>query len=557
MYKGLFFIGILVLGQTSLVQAQDAQTRERGEIKDAEFLIRKDRVLTLPKQPRVFEKTPVLPSNQSKGDYSYEVKDFFLELTPVATDTPPFQKPFPSTRNPLFHSYARLGYGNYQSPLAELYINSIESDFLNYGFSLKHRGYYQGPVDGKNSAEDHTNVRFDGSYFQEDIEFFGKLGYDRDKYHFYGYTTQPGLEIIPDDISQIFHTLYGSGGFRRIDREKTFNYEASLSLRLFNDNYLAREHELGVKADFGIRSDNGNLRGGIQTRAYISSPSDSTYSDINRNYVKLHPFVEYGQDQFTVRAGANVVVENDQVLNKTSNFHIFPSLKASYFLSESFGIYADYEGDVIRKTYYDFVMENPFLGPSEQLRNTIQNFQIDAGVKGSVNDEINYKAGVKFGEYANMHFFGNHATDSSKFQLVYDENTQVLNYHVSVGYKYENWYKLQASANYYHYQLSDLGSPWHRPEWEIGLDNSFMPDDNWLITANANLLGGIQAINFQSDRFTTLKAIIDLSVRADYSITSRFSVFVEGNNLLNQKYERFWNYRVRGIQGMGGLSFKF
>lgn len=557
MYKSLFFIGLLLVLHNSVVRAQTPQGQERGEIKDAEFLIRKDRILTLPKQPRVFEKTPVLPSTQSKGDFTYEVKNFFLDLKPVVTDTQPFQRSFQSRRNPLFHSYAKLGYGNYQSPLAELYVNSIESDFLNYGFSLRHRGYYQGPVDGSNSAEDHTHVRLDGSYFLEDIEFFGKLGYDRDKYHFYGYTPLPGIEIRPEDISQVLHTLYGHAGFRRIDREAIFNYEASLSLRLFNDNYLAREHELGVKANLDIRSDNGSLRGGVQSQAFVSSPSDATYSDINRNYVKVHPFVEYRQEQFHVRAGANVVLENDFVPNKNSNFHIFPSLTASYSLSESFGIYAGYEGDVIRKTYYDFVMENPFLGPSDQLRNTIQDFQVDAGVQGAINDEISYKAGIKFGEFTNMHFFGNHAGDSSKFVLAYDGVTQLLNYHASLGWKYENWYKLQASANYYHYQLSDLESPWHRPEWEIGLDNSFMPDDRWLITANANLLGGIQAINYQSDQRTTLPAIIDLSARADYSITPRFSVFVEGNNLLNQKYERYWNYRVRGIQGIGGLSFKF
>ena len=557
MYKSLFFLGVFLLMYHSVVKAQDPQGQERGEIKDAEFLIRKDRVLTLPKQPRVFEKTPVLPSTQTKGNFAYEVKNFFLDLKPVVTDTQPFQKSFQNRKEPLFHTYAKVGFGNYQSPLAELYINSIESDFLNYGFFLKHQGFYEGPVDGKNSAEDHTKVRFDAGFFQEDIEFFGKLGYDRDKYHFYGYTALPGIEIVPDDISQIFHTIYGNVGFRRIDRQEIFNYEASLSLRLFNDNYLAREHELGIRTFLGIRSDADRIRGGIQSDAYISSPSDATYSDINRNYVKINPYVEYAQEQFKVRAGANIVLENDVVPNKTSNFHIFPSLLASYFLSESFGIYAGYEGDVIRKTYYDFVMENPYLGPSEELRNTIRNFQIDAGVQGAVNDEVSYKAGVKFGNYTNMHFYGNNAEDSTKFQLVYDDGTQLLNYHVSLGWKYENWYKLQATANYFHYQLSDVESPWHKPEWEIGLDNSFMPGEKWLITANANLLGGIQAINFQSGQMATLKPIIDLSARADYSFTPRFSVFVEGNNLLNQNYERYWNYRVRGIQGIAGLSFKF
>lgn len=557
MYKGVFFICLSFVLQTSIAMAQEVQGQERGEIKDAEFIIRKDRVLTLPKQPRVFEKTPVLPNTQSKGNYTYQVKNFFLDLKPVVTDTQPFQRNFPKTKDRLFHNYAKVGFGNYQSPLAEIYINSVESDFLNYGVFFKHQGFYTGPKDGKNSAEDHTNIRLDASYFQEDIEFFGKLGYDRDKHHFYGYTSVPGIEILPDEISQIFNTVYGNVGLRKIDRQDFYNYEASLSLRLFNDNYLAREHEAGAKAMFELRSDDDRLSGGVQAEAFISSPSDATYSDINRNYVKFNPYIEYANEDFQVRAAANMVIENDVIPNKTSNFRIFPSLLASYHLSESFGLYAGYEGDVIRKTYYDFVMENPFLGPNSQLRNTVQTFQIDAGVQGSVSEALTYKTGIRFGEYQNLHFYGNHVNDSTRFQLIYDDVTQVLNYHFSLGWKYEDWYRLQASANYFHYELSGISGPWHRPEWEIGLDNSFSPDEKWLISANAHLMGGIQALNLRSGNTETLSPIIDLSARADYSFTPRFSVFVEGNNLLNQKNERYWNYRVRGIQGIGGLTFKF
>src|SRR5690606_33384037 len=203
MYKNLVFICLTILIQTSVANAQDTQARERGEIKDAEFIIRKDRVLTLPKQPRIFERTPALPNTQSKGNYTYDVKNFFLDLQPVVTDTPPFLKNFPDPKGILYHNYIKAGYGNYQSPLAELYINSIESDYLNFGVFLKHQGFYEGPVDGKNSAEDHTNIRLEASFFQEDTEFFGKLGYDRDKHHFYGYHPVPGIEILPDDIGQI------------------------------------------------------------------------------------------------------------------------------------------------------------------------------------------------------------------------------------------------------------------------------------------------------------------------------------------------------------------
>jgi outer membrane cobalamin receptor len=133
----------------------------------------------------------------------------------------------------------------------------------------------------------------------------------------------------------------------------------------------------------------------------------------------------------------------------------------------------------------------------------------------------------------------------------------VVNYHVSTDWNYEEWFQLEASANYYQYTLTDFSSPWHRPEWEISLHNKFQPDNKWLIHVNANVMGGIPVINLESDKTDTLGAIADLQAKVDYSISDRLSVFAVGNNLLNQSYQRFWNYPVRGIQGIGGVSFKF
>jgi outer membrane receptor protein involved in Fe transport len=105
--------------------------------------------------------------------------------------------------------------------------------------------------------------------------------------------------------------------------------------------------------------------------------------------------------------------------------------------------------------------------------------------------------------------------------------------------------------------LDEISFAWQRPEWEVKLNNAFTPDDKWLLHANVNAMGGINAINLVSDNQKILGTLVDLHIGADYAITERFSVFAYGNNLLNQKYQRFSNYPVRGIQLIGGLSFKF
>jgi hypothetical protein len=105
--------------------------------------------------------------------------------------------------------------------------------------------------------------------------------------------------------------------------------------------------------------------------------------------------------------------------------------------------------------------------------------------------------------------------------------------------------------------LGTLLAAYHRPEWEVSLNNQIQPTEKWLIQFNANLMGGIQGFNQQSDVSVKLPAVLDLQLKADYKITDRISAFAIGNNLLNRTNQRFLNYPVRGIQGILGATFQF
>ncbi|WP_246255775.1 porin family protein [Cyclobacterium plantarum] len=553
-----FFVGCTLLGMfvSSLAKGQDQQEPDRGEIRDTEFIIRKDRVLSLPRKSRVFEKSPVLPPVAATTNYNYQVKDFFVPLEPVVLETQAFQKPLPLPEYDQTLGRAKLGFGNYSSPLLQLDIHNLPDPEKSYGLHLKHQGFYTGPVDGENSAEDHTEVGLSGSLYKDFVEIYGNLDFQRDMYHFYGYTADPEITIPSDSIKQVFNTLKTRVGIKRIDRSEPFDYGASLSLRLFNDRYDARETETLVKVRALFRA-NENLKGGITSLLAFTSPTDVNYEAINRNYFKLHPYATYIKDGIHVKIGANVIHENDIVPNKLKEFYVFPSVSLSYHLVPAFGIYAGYEGDVKRNTYFDFVRENPFLGPSEQLRNTVQNFQVDAGISGKANDEANYKAGFRYGDFTNMHFYGNNVADSTRFQLIYDNNTRVLEYHAALDYKFDLYYQLQATAHYYQYTLDEISTAWHRPEWKLQLNNTFTPNEQWTLHANLNAMGGIQAINLATDRQRKLDPILDLHLSVDYAFTNKFSAFIQGSNLLNQSYERFNYYPVRAIQVLGGIGFKF
>lgn len=554
MNKQAIFRYIIIIISTGLTL--DSYAQQRGEVQDQEFVIRKDRVLTLPVQPRNFERIPVLSAPKSTTNFDYLVKPFFISLPPLEIATEASQKQFSKSKDVLFPGFVRLGFGNYTAPLVEARYNIWDTGDYVIGAKVKHEGFYTGPIGGKNSAETHSLVGLDATLYKEYFQLYGFVDYNRDLYNFYGYDPI-NLNLQEFNTSQnILNTFKIKAGISNLEKMSDLNYDVNFNVRFFEDSFKAKENELGINTKVDFRFDE-KVRAEINADLSLTTPSDVFYSDTDRHYLRINPFVEYKNKGLRIKTGANIIFENDIIADKNSDFQVYPDIQASYMMDDAFGIYAGFEGDVLRKTYYDFVLENQFLGPSDRLLNTIQNFKAKVGLKGTVNGELTYEAGVNIGRYTNMHFFNSSPTDSLKFNIAYDSDTRLINYVAIVGWEYQDWYKLNASANYYQYTLNDLAAAFHRPKWELNLSNTFKPSEKLLLHANLNTMGGIVVLNPRLDATELLSPILDLHFKIDYKITDQFSVFAIGNNLLNQSNQRFLNYTVRGIQGIGGLTFKF
>ncbi|WP_439489569.1 TonB-dependent receptor [Algoriphagus sp.] len=553
-----------------------AQTQQRGAVTDQEFVIRKDRVLTVPVQPRIYEKLPVLPKPSGLNEYTYMVSSYPLNIKPLDLKAEPSQKVYTPERLDLYPGYIRAGYGNFASPLLEArYMGTEISDF-NYSLQLNHQSFGKGPVLGEESKEAHTNLGFDGSYFTDLFEVFGGVSWNQDSYRFYG--EDPNFLVDENGMfagfdGNVLQAVEVKAGIRELEKVGPFSYEGQLSFRNFNDSYLVKENQIGVEVSGTVRP-NDDWAGRVGLSYFTTKPQDLNYSE-NRTYFAIRPTVSYKYEAFNFTAGLNLVSENDLLENKSSDFHVFPVLKANYQFAEEFGFFGEFSGDVQRNTYYSFVNENPFLGPSDQLLNTVQNYKIEAGIIGQFQGAFSYRAAANVSRYNQMHFFVNNytnnlvTTDSARFSLVYDDKTTVYNINAELGYKFSDIYSLNGRLDLYQYDLSTQAEAWHRPVWEMRVNNQLTPIDRLIVQANLNLMGGVKARGHDLNdilgqetstgpfEVVKLNTIADLQLKADYGITDRISIFAEGNNLLNGKNMRWLNYPVRGIQFIGGASFKF
>jgi hypothetical protein len=549
-----------------------AQTQSKGEVKDQEFVIRKDRVLTVPVQPRVYEKLPVLPQAKGMPEFNYLANRYNLNLKPLQMAATPAQKNYAPPRLNLFPGFVRAGYGNFASPLLELRYMATQVNDFNYSVQLNHQSFGEGPVLAEQSKESHTNLGFDGSYFTEPFEVYGGLKWKQDTYQFYGkdlnlLDVDPSTLVFPGNV---LNTIDLKAGVRELEKVGPFYYEGELSFRHFKDSYLAVESQFGFQGKGRFRPAD-DWTGEVGLSYFSTNPEDLNFA-ATRNYFAVRPRISYDYGEFSFTAGLNVVSENDSIADKSSDFRVFPVLKASYQFAPEFGFYGSFTGDVNRNTYYSFVMENPYLGPTNRLLNTINNYKIEGGIEGQFQEAFHYRAGIDISRYNQLYFFVNNysknnlTSDESRFKLVYDDKVAVFNINAELGFKISDFYSLGSRLDLFQYDLNQQPEAWSKPTWGLKINNQITPLERLLIQANVNFMGGIKArgpaLGIETGGPETyqvikLKTIADLQLKADFGITERLSIFAEGNNLLNATNTRWLNYPVRGIQLIGGASFKF
>jgi hypothetical protein len=546
-----------------------AQTAARGGLQDQVFVIQKDREIRLPKQIRSFEKMPALPQPKALGSLTFPVIPFFLSVPASEIQAEPAKKEWEAPKLDLYPGLVRVGYGNFLSPLVEGRYLSTQSSEWQYATKFYHQSFGKGPVRwmDEESKESHTQLAGDVSYFLDDSELYASLDLKRDAYTFYGRDLGFVIPTNVDFASQYFapnKQLHGDLklGIRDLDKVGRIGYAGEIVLGGFRDSYAVREQELGFEGKGEFRPSK-EMKASLGVSYFTTATEDLKY-DLNRNYFSIRPEGHYEYGDFHFSAGVVLVSDNDSVAESKPAIRIFPVLKSTYQVSGNLKVNAAISGDVQRNTYRSFVQENPFLGPSDQLLNTVTSFEFAAGVEGLATDKLVYRAGLAVRRQSNLHFFVNSYADTSRFELVYDQQATVLQFNSDVEFSVTEKYKVTTQLDFFHYNLSTLQTAWHRPTWTASMNHRLTPFKNFSLQANLQVLGGMKARGLgQIDTLPTqaevvkLPVVVDLQVSLEYQINSRLAVFANGANLLNRNNMRWMNYPVRGIQGVGGLSFKF
>ena len=549
-----FYIAIIFLLGWASSYAQEEWEESTGEIEDVEVEIIKDREITLLRASRNFEKiTPTFtPSEPVKFDYQFQQFDFDIpdltfRLRPLRIKSEPLNK--------LYGGYLKAGFGNFNTPYLEGYVNNKRDQQFAYGAHVKHLSSKNGAVDDENSGVSDTEVDVFGKVFTKKAVLGGSLGYEMNKVHFYGYPD--GTDTTASDIEQKFNWIMVNGFVKSNNKADDPGYKLALGYTNVSDDFEASEGILDTNFQLTYPMDDNKVA--VDANMKVISRKDANVSD-SRFVTNITPSYSFEYNYFKIKAGLNIAYEND-TLENLNKLHLYPVIQASYDVSSNLNIYAGIDGGIQANTLQSVIRQNPFIAADVPIYHTNQLFNFTGGVRGKVGQSSYVHAGFSMSGYEYFQYMINSALpedDQSKFAMLYDsETTTVSNIFGEWGLAKNQEFHLSLRGDYYAYNTGSTDEAWHRPQYKVSALAKYNLFDKLIFEGKLAAQGGIKAYDNTTDQVIDLDPAVDLGLQGTYLFSEQFSVFLKFNNILSQEYELLYRYPVRGFQVMGGLSYTF
>jgi len=447
-------------------------------------------------------------------------------------------------------NFIKVGIGNVHLPYVQAGFSF--GDAKTASLNIFAKGYSsKGSLE--NQKNNYANVGLKGFLKTgKNMQWDGKLAFTGEDYYFYGYKPDT-LKFNKTDVRQRFQTFEGSVGLQNISAtEFGVNYHPTLRIAAFNGkNSMNNANETNAVLDVPIQkriTDQFTVNLGVT--ANITSYHKADKATISNNLYYVSPAVVYKGDNLWIHGG--VMPSWDR-----KDFHLLPDIMAELTTNDKkFTLQAGWIGSYDKGSYQRFAAMNPWIIQPDSLLNTRKQ-EAYGGIKGLLGKNFTYNAKVGVITYHNMPLFVNDTTDGKTFETVYASSMNAFHIHGEIGYATGEIFNATASID-----LNQYSGIKGQPSAYGLLPVEFNADMRWQVMKDLYWTAGIAAWGPPDYRTKNMgtksgKAAFDMSTGLEFKITRQLNLWVQMNNIFNNKYERWNQYKVYGFNILGGIVFNF
>ncbi len=579
------FTFILLLSQ--LVLAQKKQEKMRTE----EVNVVKSYTPTISDAFKIKE----TPSLNEEGTTAKETVKYSIFSFPVASTFTPSKGSAEDVDKEeigrFYKSYATFGGGNYGTLNAELFATQDLNNEEYVAGMFRHLSS-QGGVKGVDLENSFYDTSLDVTYGAEakELSWNLNLGYQNQIYNWYGLPmsfmnnlsqTNRDLLIWSIEPKQSYNTI-------SLDSKVEFNESileaSSFKFAHFSDAFGSSENRFYAKPSFKFTAFGKEIKLNAIVD-YLGGKFEHNFPQTNVKPLEygytnfgLSPSYEMEKDNWTMHLGLGLYYSLD-TKNNNNQLFLYPQVTASHkIVGDLMVFYAGAEGGLDQNSYLDFVNENPFLSPTLQIAPTNKKYDVYAGLKGKLADNVSYNIRGSFLDENNKALFKSNDFSSevsnqpyafgNSLHIVYD-NVKTVRIFGELKADITEAISFSANGTLSVYNTKIQEEAWNLPAIQLNANVDYTINSKWYAGADVFFVGARKDLQINNDLVyvqiyppvhfapTTLKSYIDLNAHVGYKHNERLTGFLKANNIANQAYQKWMNYPVQGFQLVLGANYKF
>ncbi len=445
-------------------------------------------------------------------------------------------------------NYVKAGFGNYTTPYiaAAVSFGDGKKSLVNlYGNYISSKG----KIINQDFSE--LKLKGTGSFFSAKNEVYGSAGINANQYYQYGYD-HTLHNFSKDSVSRKYQEFFVSAGLRNTAvNDFKVNYNPNVTAHIFSRENKINESSLIIEAPVEKKfGESISFKvAAIANLTNLTNKATTINTSISNNLFQIAPELAYYSNMFTFHGGVTPSWNNG-VLSVLPNIYGEAQLQHNVLM-----VQAGWVGRFINNSFRSLSTMNPYIADPTFLTNT-KEVQYYGGVKATLGKHFSFNAKAAFITYNNMPLFVNDGLYGNSFIVTNESKMNDLQLHGDMSLVSQDKFTLTAGLDLNTYTgLSNNANAWGLIPVQLTGSFRWNAFKQVLLKADVFTFSGVPALLKNNTETKTNGT--DLSAGAEFKITKKFSAWLDLNNILDQKYQRWYNYPVYGLNVIGGIIAHF
>lgn len=527
-------------------------------------------IVIVPTKPSLSDgrKLEILPqvtrtSQTTKPELNIQTVEKFSQTGKhVSTIEPVLHTP---ERSQIFpNGYVNLGYGNLNAIQGNAYINNHSDPNNAYGF---HANHFSTQVPKSIQDFSRNELGMFTKLFKGFDEFGASLDYERHAYRFYnpadsveGLFTQKELTRNLEQWN--LNLYYKAGDLNQVALRPYFRGHGAFERYVFTGNRFENSFNLGGHLRLEHASIfSQNVRETQALDVQLHATADRLYlgenNEMNRYFGWLQVQEEFDFDFMGRKIDAKVGIKS-AAYTDTGDFEMYFNLIFHIdapLMGEDLILYAGLDGGYERRSLQTLYSVNPFINNNPLLQNQFNNYKAYGGIMAKIAPGTSFQLEASSTSITDFALFTASFDPLRRFEIVYENlihNTVKGQLNFNLGEK--AWINLIGS--YHNYITQSEREAWLMPDYEVKLRTRYQMANQLFARLDLISMGTRFAID-ENRATQKLPPLLDLNLGVDFAAGEHFYVFTEVNNLVNARYQRWYQYPVYGFNATAGIGYRF